>query len=775
MLKQCIISVFSAVIYAIPKYIESVTHMKLFISISLLVFHFNLIHAYGQTKHALLIAINQYEPPGGIPAGSHAGLRSGFSNLDGCINDAQAVKSLLLSRFAFREDKITEVYNQDATRKRIMDEVALLTDRVQSGDVVFIFYAGHGSQQPNSLSPEADKLDETLVPADAWKNPLSDIRDKEQRVWYNNLLKKGANVTVIFDCCHSGSMSRGGEPVYARPRFRKIEQNPNDAKDGSLPPDPVSIAGDRLLVISAAQDFELAAEATDSDGKPHGAFSLALMTAMAQVPSGMAAANIFTAIRSILKSNGVAQEPQIVGSDYRLKQNLLGVPGENLPNQTLVSLNKSSQDDRWEISGGSGLGIRKGNELAMIGDTGVVIKVDSVLGVAKSTVRLIKGDVARLEPGRFFELTNWVNEEKPLLTVYVPENSFDFKAVQTIAQRFSDIRSKSPGKWIDNLKKQVPDVSAWFYKGQMQMQVKGQLVPKADWKTLEVAVQKPDIKYAIFYLPVPVELKSGLEKHFQAGTSYQMTEDPGKAQYHVGGQAGKGGNPEYYLMNRASAAKDSLEALPNETNHHALTSASPEAITALSYQLFEYAVRIGRVRGWLQINGPAGNDFPFQLVVLNSKEQPAGTEGLKVGETATLKMVGTDAINNPNFTIRDKYLYAFAIDREGAMSLIYPEKGSGEVFPPRTVSGSIVSEFTFGSFNIVEPVGTDNFFVLAVKDPIPNPQSIFNQEGVFTSRNVNLSGLLDPLLNMGTRSVKLGRTETPADWNLLRLAIKSKH
>jgi hypothetical protein len=190
--------------------------------------------------------------------------------------------------------------------------------------------------------------------------------------------------------------------------------------------------------------------------------------------------------------------------------------------------------------------------------------------------------------------------------------------------------------------------------------------------------------------------------------------------------------------------------------------------------LFEYAVRIGRIRGWLQINGPVNRDFPYELEVVN-EDKPVGPEGLRIGQTATLRMKGTEALKNPDLNIREKYLYAFAIDRDGAMSLIYPEKGSGERFPPKTGSGEQVSEFVFGSFEVVEPVGTDNFFVLAVKDPIPNPQAIFDQEGVYTSRNANLSGLLDPLLNMGTRSVKLGRTETPSDWNLLKLSIKSRH
>lgn len=729
--------------------------------------------SHAQNKHALLIAINQYEPPAGVPKGSQAGLRTGFSNLDGCVNDAQAMKTILMSRFGFSKGNISELYDQQATRQRMMEEVAALTEKAQNGDIVFIFYAGHGSQQPNSLSPEYDKLDETMVPADAWQNPLSDIRDKEQRLWYNGLLSKGVSLTVIFDCCHSGNMSRGGEPVYSRPKFRKIEQNPNDAKDASLPPAPESIAGDRLLVISAAQDQELAAEAMDGDGLPHGAFTLALMTAIGQSPTSVPVGNLFTATRNILKSNGVAQEPQIVGTASRLNQNLLGIPSTAMNNKTIVSLRRNPSGKGWGISAGSGLGLRKGNEFTLIGNKDVVIKIDSVLGVAGSSVRLVKGEEKDLKAGHFFELTNWVNEEKPLLTIYVPENQFDFVAVQKIAAQYQALQKAAPKKWVRDLKDVVPDVSAWYYKGQLQMQVKGEIINNPGWKLLEATVNKPDVKSAIFFLPVPLELKKGLAKNFKPGTSYQITNDPALAQYIVSGQVDEAGLPAYYLMNRASTAKDSLAALPNETNRHALHSASAEDMDALSDKLFEYAVRIGRVRGWLQVSGPGNNDFPFELVVTDSKGNVAGKDGLKLGVTARLKMVATSQVGNLLPEIKDKYVYAFAIDKDGAMGLLFPEQGSGEKFPKRGPDGALVPEYLLGEFDVVEPAGIDNFFVLAVKDPISNPQDIFNQESVYASRNASLKGLLDPLLNMGTRSVKLGKTETGNDWNLLRLSVKS--
>jgi len=728
-----------------------------------------------QTRHALIIGIDQYQPAGGKAAIQPGSGRSGFSNLDGCKNDAEAMKTLLISRFGFTPGSIREVYNQAATRTRIMDEMRNIAEKAGKDDVVFIFYAGHGSQQPNSLSPENDKMDETIVPADAWQSEISDIRDKEQRVMYNAILSKGAKLTVILDCCHSGSMSRGGEPVYSRPKFRKIDKSNLDAKDPGTAPLPETVGGDRFLLISAAQDYELAAEAVDDDGVPHGAFSLAMMKAMGQSTASVSTGNLFAAVRNILKSNGVAQEPQIVCTDKRLNENLLGLAPGTMTNKTVVSLRTRPGGEALEISAGSGLGLRKGNEFCVVGDTATVVKVDAVLGVAAATVKWVRGDKVKLKPGQFLELTNWVSEEKPLLSIYVPSNPFQYSDVQKLSIQFNALRAKNPAKWVDNLNKVTPELSVWYFNGILEMQLNGELVSNIGWKDLEAAIQKPGVKHAIFYLPVPAELKTGIGKYFLPGTSYQITANPMEAQYHVTGSVNADGTPAYYLMNKASSAKDSLEALPNETDRQNLKSPAVEAVDGVSYKLFEYAVRIGRVRGWLQVGGPSNNDFPYQLAVVRKDGSIAGPEGLKYKENATLKLIPSDGFDPQTTFVKPKYIYAFAIERTGRMILLYPERGSGDRFPSKLTEGGVEKGKTLGNFDIEEPVGTDNFFVLAVTEPISNPQAIFNQDGVYTSRNASLKGLLDPLINMGTRSVKLGRTETGNNWNLLRLGLRSSH
>jgi hypothetical protein len=117
-----------------------------------------------------------------------------------------------------------------------------LLNQSKAGDIVLIYYAGHGSQQVNSLSQEADKMDETIVPSDTWKKGVNDIRDKEQAKIYNAFLDKGVKLTLILDCCHSGSMSRGAI-MYKTAKKRYIATNNYDAADASNPPAPEDNTG----------------------------------------------------------------------------------------------------------------------------------------------------------------------------------------------------------------------------------------------------------------------------------------------------------------------------------------------------------------------------------------------------------------------------------------------------------------------------------------------------------------------------------------------------
>ena len=85
-----------------------------------------------------------------------------------------------------------------------------LVERVSDGDVVVVYYSGHGSQRTDLEGDEASGLDSTIVPFDSGRPPYTnrDITDDEIHHWLSRLAKRTPYTTLIFDCCHSGTMAR---------------------------------------------------------------------------------------------------------------------------------------------------------------------------------------------------------------------------------------------------------------------------------------------------------------------------------------------------------------------------------------------------------------------------------------------------------------------------------------------------------------------------------------------------------------------------------------
>ncbi len=244
------------------------------------------IPASAQTRRALVIGIDRYSlfqpaaarnAPASMASTSRAGgtaqaaapeqQRGFITDLAGAQADAEEIAEILKAKYGFQATDMKVLLNGAATRAAILAAIDNLTRASQRGDVVAIYYAGHGAQRYNSKSWKPTHLDQTIVPVDA-NAGVFDIRDKELAVLFNQLLDKGVTLTLIFDSCHSGSITRGGGLV----RLAGID--PRDSRDDSRPTPPEERGA---LIFSAAQDDQTAAEALDPNGKDHGAFTSALL------------------------------------------------------------------------------------------------------------------------------------------------------------------------------------------------------------------------------------------------------------------------------------------------------------------------------------------------------------------------------------------------------------------------------------------------------------------------------------------------------------------
>ena len=149
-------------------------------------------------RRALLIGINDYPDPA--------------NRLEGCVNDVFSV-SALLQECALKPDEIRVLLNSRATTSAILDRLHWLLDGVKEGDERFLFYSGHGAQVPGyDATGEPDHIDECLVPYDFDWSPAHAILDKQFCGFYSQLPYESQFVAV-FDCCHSGGMTRAGGPL----------------------------------------------------------------------------------------------------------------------------------------------------------------------------------------------------------------------------------------------------------------------------------------------------------------------------------------------------------------------------------------------------------------------------------------------------------------------------------------------------------------------------------------------------------------------------------
>src|SRR5580692_3361104 len=271
--------------------------------------------AIAQTQRALLIGINTYQPAGTTadhPAGCIYGRceLGTFENLDGSVNDAQAMADLLTSpKFGFPATNVTLLTNpapphpipgvvflpaEQTTHDGILAAMQkYLVDVPQKGDTVVFYDASHGSLRVNSKGNKLTVLvngqyvhaDSTLVPSDAYKGGY-DVRDREMTRIFNAALDKGVHLTVIFDSCHSGGISRGLGPKYHERSLafdpRDINEAPDALTNGQPRPAPTERTDNPALVFSAAQQDQTAKEMPvgGTTKEPHGAFTAALLEAL---------------------------------------------------------------------------------------------------------------------------------------------------------------------------------------------------------------------------------------------------------------------------------------------------------------------------------------------------------------------------------------------------------------------------------------------------------------------------------------------------------------
>lgn len=735
--------------------------------------------ASAQEQRALLIGIDLYQPPAGVTPENDGG-RIDFPDLDGCKNDALAIKSLI-TRYKFAEANIRELYDRSATRDSILFRLNQLLADSKRGDVALFYYAGHGSQMKNSVGGEDDGRDESMVPSNTWEKGVSDIRDKELARIFNQFIDKGVKLTVIFDCCHSGSMSRG-VPVY-KVKSRYIAASNYDVKDASRPTPPENRPNSGFLIFSAAQDNEFAQEQMGTDSLAHGAFTVALLQAIQLHSIDVPVTTLYQTVREILKSNGKRQEPVLTGSAERQRQNLFGVPASKLSDDLLLPASPGASG-RVTLRGGLAFGLGLGNELVKVNNEGVKLRIVKLIGMGESEAELVSGKISDVEAGSLFRVTNWVSNTGPLLKIYLPA-SVSFTEAQQLATVAAEVRRSPKVKWVSKIEEQVPDVSVFYLNGKWMVESADYPAPRElgafTAANIIKAAQGPASKIRALYVELPpaTELVRAVESRFKDYRNLQLVSNASAANYLVYGTVSAQGLPGFGLKRMEVSLSDSLSSMPLRTDYFPAASASAATMDAIADSLFGYALRLGKVRGWLLMATPRrASNFPYHLELVNAATNKVVDSVDHIGDELNLRLVA-----NPDYldkSVPPKFIYVFAIDKAGTMTLLFPRAEAGSVdnkFPLRDANDRLqASKTLIEGIQIVPPSGTDNYFCLASEVPLNNYQQLFTQEGVNDGvMRGEPASPLSQVIDMGNVVARGPLPPTPANWNLVRLSVKTRY
>ena len=363
-------------------------------------------------KHALIIGIDAY------------------SNLDaqyqlrGCVNDARLVRQVLGEHFGFAQADMVSLHNEEATRARILAQMERLVEVVGADDVVAFHFSGHGSRRTSVSPEEGSGKDSTIMPSDSGRDPLPnlDIIDHEINAWLARLSAKTRAISLTFDCCHSGTITR--DPFAAQARSAPADERSLEAmgvdptrlpaithsgtRDAGAAIDWLALS-DAYVVMSGCRNNELAREFIDEQAGAtvrNGALTYFLAGAMVAARPGTTYRDIFDAARIKVNSRFPDQHPQIEGA---LDRTLYG--GENIASFRYV-LVAAVGENRITLSGGAAHGLRPGSRWAVyppatksLADSTPIatIEIDHV-GALVSDARVLSSQSAVLPAARCVEL-----------------------------------------------------------------------------------------------------------------------------------------------------------------------------------------------------------------------------------------------------------------------------------------------------------------------------------------------------------------------------------
>jgi len=772
----------------------------------------------GESRRAILVGIDNYNPDATTQAQLLRDLKPAtvkrpavegdakywrFDDLDGAVNDVRLMKAALES-LGFQDFVV--LTDQDATADAILQALQKnLVDDAQPGDLRLFYYSGHGNHVKNRASTEQQQEDQTLVPADNWRN-VPDIRDKEISRILFKAARKGVIVTMIADSCHSGSLARGAWNAGGKARTNSgtragtpgvtlhepVANDPPDRDPATRQPIDPEMLG--VLTLAAAQPNQEAREVQTEDG-PHGAFTWALAHSLRYASEPMG--RIFARTMAALGANGDVQQPVMAGPS-RFPKTILGQPPGAGGGLTVVVDSVKGADIR--LRGGAAIGLFPRCRLKTVSQPAVIVEIASSEGLGGSIARVVgQGSV---KPGDVLALERWVVPAKAGLRVSIPKPA-PAAAVERAAAEIGKLRGDPAIDWLDDPTAGAPthvvswNGSAWILETNPATKpaILGAEPTAADAKRL-----LPPKARLLVRLPPTTSLLPAVPLGDPDHSAVEIAAAPAGAQYWFWGKIADGGPVYAWLLPDTTEAsvRDAAGQNKRATGYLPLPIRSDwvklregsEGVRAAGAELTRMALLLARIRAWLTLQSPPSQEtFPYHLAFRQVADGTLGefknSGDFKEGDKYKLYLRADPNALAARDSLAPRWVYIFVIDHFGTGTRVFPPPGRGNEgnrlpyaqvgdkpdFQPLIPLSGVSPD---ADIEIGSPFGVDTYFLLTSDNAIDNPE-VFNFEGVRTEAGTR--GASDPLTDLLSSASSMSRgantRPVPTLWSIETLTFRS--
>ncbi len=244
------------------------------------------------------------------------------SALQGCVNDAHEMASLLKDFLGFTSGDITTLTDAQATKANIMTNLKSMVDGAKAGKYGYLVFSmsSHGTQVPDISGDEPDRADEAFCPHDLaqsgnqWDKNHIIVDDELHDLFVQ--LPQNVLLEVYLDTCHSGTglkavdMLLDRKPRYIPPPSLEAFDKVSGKRQRGLHRALLEKGIVHHILWAGCRSDQTSADAHIGSSW-HGAFTYYFCKEMRACSNKLSRKDVLTKVRADLTAGRYSQTPQL--------------------------------------------------------------------------------------------------------------------------------------------------------------------------------------------------------------------------------------------------------------------------------------------------------------------------------------------------------------------------------------------------------------------------------------------------------------------------------